>query len=112
MTRSISACARTRVRGEEYTAFVEEFVAAVQSLLPKNVCIQWEDFANINGRADPSRANRDKICTYNDDIQGTAGISAAGPVIFAALRITGQKNHRPAFAVPRRRLGPGPASPS
>src|SRR5260221_5823711 len=38
---------QNRVRGEEYTAFVEEFVAAVQALYPK-CCIQWEDFANIN----------------------------------------------------------------
>src|SRR5712671_1593325 len=78
---------QNRVRGEEYMAFVDEFVAAVQSLYPK-CCIQWEDFANIN--AVPILARyRDKICTYNDDIQGTAGIALAG--IFAALRITGQK---------------------
>jgi malate dehydrogenase (oxaloacetate-decarboxylating)(NADP+) len=78
---------QNRTRGEEYMAFVEEFVAAVQSLYPK-CCIQWEDFANIN--AVPILARyRDKICTYNDDIQGTAGIALAG--IFAALRITGQK---------------------
>src|SRR5262252_1804016 len=76
-----------RVRGEEYTAFVEEFVEAVQSLYPK-CCIQWEDFANIN--AVPILEHyRDKICTYNDDIQGTAGVALAG--IFAALRITKQK---------------------
>jgi malate dehydrogenase (oxaloacetate-decarboxylating)(NADP+) len=78
---------QNRVRGDEYMAFVDEFVAAVQALYPK-CCIQWEDFANIN--AVPILARyRDKICTYNDDIQGTAGIALAG--IFAALRITGQK---------------------
>jgi len=78
---------QNRVRGEEYTAFVDEFVAAVQALYPK-CCIQWEDFANIN--AVPILARyRDKICTYNDDIQGTAGIALAG--IFAALRVTRQK---------------------
>jgi malate dehydrogenase (oxaloacetate-decarboxylating)(NADP+) len=78
---------QNRVRGEEYMAFIEEFVAAVQALYPK-CCIQWEDFANIN--AVPILASyRDKICTYNDDIQGTAGIALAG--IFAGLRITGQK---------------------
>src|SRR5437667_928424 len=76
-----------RVRGEQYMAFIDEFVDAVQSLYPK-CCIQWEDFANIN--AVPILARyRDKICTYNDDIQGTAGVALAG--IFAALRITGQK---------------------
>ena len=78
---------QNRVRGEEYMAFVDEFVDAVQPLYPK-CCIQWEDFANINAVPILERY-RDKICTYNDDIQGTAGIALAG--IFAALRITGQK---------------------
>src|SRR5438270_2617558 len=78
---------QNRVRGDEYMAFVDEFVAAVQSLYPK-CCIQWEDFANINAVPILERY-RDKICTYNDDIQGTAGIALAG--IFAALRITKQK---------------------
>src|SRR6266480_7413548 len=76
-----------RVRGEAYLAFVDEFVAAVQQLYPK-CCIQWEDFANFN--AVPILARyRDKICTFNDDIQGTAGVALAG--IYGALRITGQK---------------------
>jgi malate dehydrogenase (oxaloacetate-decarboxylating)(NADP+) len=76
-----------RVRGEEYLAFVDEFVAAVEQLYPK-CCIQWEDFANFN--AVPILARyRDKICTFNDDIQGTAGVALAG--IYGALRITGQK---------------------
>jgi malate dehydrogenase (oxaloacetate-decarboxylating)(NADP+) len=76
-----------RVRGDEYMAFVDEFVDAVQSWYPK-CCIQWEDFANINAVPILERY-RNKYCTYNDDIQGTAGIALAG--IFAALRITGQK---------------------
>jgi malate dehydrogenase (oxaloacetate-decarboxylating)(NADP+) len=76
-----------RVRGDEYTAFVEEFVDAVQSLYPK-CCIQWEDFANINAVPILERYH-DRVCTYNDDIQGTAGVALAG--IFAALRITKQK---------------------
>jgi malate dehydrogenase (oxaloacetate-decarboxylating)(NADP+) len=76
-----------RVRGEEYLAFVDEFVMAVQQLYPK-CCIQWEDFANFN--AVPILARyRDKICTFNDDIQGTAGVALAG--IYGALRITGDK---------------------
>ena len=76
-----------RVRGDEYKAFVDEFVDAVETLYPK-CCIQWEDFANIN--AVPILARyREKICTFNDDIQGTAGIALAG--ILAALRLTGQK---------------------
>src|ERR1700677_3107398 len=76
-----------RVRGADYLAFVDEFVEAVQQLYPK-CCIQWEDFANFN--AVPVLARyREEICTYNDDVQGTAGIALAG--IFAALRITKQK---------------------
>ena len=75
------------MRGDEYLAFVDEFVDAVEALYP-NCCLQWEDFANIN--AVPILARyRDKICTFNDDIQGTAGIALAG--ILAALRLTGQK---------------------
>jgi len=78
---------RNRVRGEEYTSFIAEFVAAVQARYPK-CCIQWEDFANFNAVPILDRY-RDEICTYNDDIQGTAAIALAG--IFAALRITKKK---------------------
>jgi len=76
-----------RVRGEEYLAFVDEFVAAVQQLYPK-CCIQWEDFANFNAVPILARYG-DKICTFNDDIQGTAGVALAG--IFGALRLTAGK---------------------
>jgi malate dehydrogenase (oxaloacetate-decarboxylating)(NADP+) len=76
-----------RVRGEQYMAFIDEFVGAAQLLYPK-CCIQWEDFANINAVPILERY-RDRICTFNDDIQGTAGVALAG--IFAALRITKQR---------------------
>ncbi len=76
-----------RVRGAAYDEFIDEFVQAVQELFPK-CCIQWEDFANINATPILERY-RDKVCTYNDDIQGTAAIALAG--ILAALRITGGK---------------------
>jgi malate dehydrogenase (oxaloacetate-decarboxylating)(NADP+) len=59
----------------------------VKTLYP-TCCIQWEDFANINAVPILERY-REKICTYNDDIQGTAAVALAG--IFAALRISGQK---------------------
>jgi malate dehydrogenase (oxaloacetate-decarboxylating)(NADP+) len=76
-----------RIRGAEYLTFIDEFVDAVQTLFPR-CCIQWEDLANTN--AVPILARyRDRICTFNDDIQGTAGVALAG--IFAALRLTGQK---------------------
>src|SRR5258707_2886501 len=76
-----------RARGEEYLAFVDEFVAAVQQLYPK-CCIQLEDFANFNAVPILARYS-DKICTFNDDIQGTAGVALAG--IFGALRLTAGK---------------------
>src|SRR5258707_8936599 len=76
-----------RLRGEEYLAFVNEFVAAVQQLYP-SCCIQWEDFANFN--AVPILARyRDNIFTFNDDIQGTPPVALAG--IYGALRLTGKK---------------------
>jgi malate dehydrogenase (oxaloacetate-decarboxylating)(NADP+) len=78
---------QSRVRGDEYAAFVDEFVTAVQQLHPKS-CIQWEDFANINSVPILKRY-RDEVCTFNDDIQGTAGVALAG--ILASLRITKQK---------------------
>ena len=78
---------QNRIRGQEYHAFIDEFVEAVQALFPK-CCIQWEDFANLNAVPILQRY-RDKICTYNDDIQGTAAVALAG--IYAASRITGQK---------------------
>jgi malate dehydrogenase (oxaloacetate-decarboxylating)(NADP+) len=78
---------QNRARGAEYDDFIDEFVQAVQTLYPK-CCLQWEDFANINaGRI--LKRYQDKICTYNDDIQGTAAVALAG--VYGALRITGQK---------------------
>jgi malate dehydrogenase (oxaloacetate-decarboxylating)(NADP+) len=76
-----------RVRGGEYMEFIDEFVAGVQELYPK-CCIQWEDFANVNAVPILERY-RNEICTFNDDIQGTAGVALAG--ILASLGITRQK---------------------
>jgi malate dehydrogenase (oxaloacetate-decarboxylating)(NADP+) len=76
-----------RVRGDEYMSFVDEFVSAVQALYPK-CCIQWEDFANFNAVPILARYS-DRTCTFNDDIQGTAGTALAG--MYSALHITGQK---------------------
>lgn len=75
-----------RVRGADYMAFIDEFVDTVRTLYP-TCCIQWEDFANLNAAPILTRY-RDKICTFNDDIQGTAAVALAG--IYGALRLSGQ----------------------
>jgi len=79
--------AQPRLRGPEFDALVEEFVYGVQDMFPK-ACIQFEDFGNSNAFR-LLHDYRDKVCTFNDDIQGTAGVTLAG--ILASEHITGTK---------------------
>jgi malic enzyme len=76
-----------RVRGDDYQDFIDRFVAAVQKVYPSAV-LQWEDFLKANAIKQLDRF-RDKLCSFNDDIQGTAGVVVAG--VYSGLRITGQK---------------------
>ena len=62
-----------RIDDEEYYAFIDRFVAAVQQHLP-NVLLQWEDFATVHALPILARY-RDKLLTFNDDIQGTAAVA-------------------------------------
>jgi len=77
---------RKRVTGDEYFALMEEFVQAVRDKFPKAV-IQFEDFATDNAYALLDKY-RNRTCSFNDDIQGTAAVALAG--IYASGRVTGQ----------------------
>lgn len=76
-----------RISGEEYHAFVEEFIQAVKRRLP-NVLLQFEDFAQKNAMPLLNRY-RDEICSFNDDIQGTAAVTVG--TLIAASRAAGSQ---------------------
>ena len=62
-----------RISDDEYYAFIDDFVKAVQEQLP-DVLLQWEDFATVHAQPILERY-RDKLLTFNDDIQGTAAVT-------------------------------------
>jgi malate dehydrogenase (oxaloacetate-decarboxylating)(NADP+) len=76
-----------RVSTAERDEFVEEFVQAIQEVFP-GCCLHFEDWAGVDAMRLLARY-RDRVCCYNDDIQGTAGVALAG--ILGALRVTGSK---------------------
>jgi malate dehydrogenase (oxaloacetate-decarboxylating)(NADP+) len=78
---------RPRPTTEELYAFVDEFVDAVQEVFP-SCCIHFEDWTGSDAVHLLARY-RDKVCCYNDDIQGTGSVTLAG--LIAALRVTGGK---------------------
>lgn len=77
----------SRVRGERYDAFIEAYVKTATKLFP-NAVLHWEDFGPSNGRRILEKY-RQRVCTFNDDVQGTGAITLAG--ILSALRVTGQR---------------------
>ena len=74
-----------RVRGAEYDEFVDTFVSAVKRRWP-HVLLQWEDFAGGNAAKFLARY-RDRLCTFNDDIQGTAAVTTV--TLLSAVNVTG-----------------------
>jgi malate dehydrogenase (oxaloacetate-decarboxylating) len=85
-----------RVRGEAYQGFIDAFVDAVKRVFPQ-VVLQWEDFLKENALHQLARF-RDQLCTFNDDIQGTAAVVLAG--LLGAIRLTGRpmRDQRVVFA--------------
>jgi len=75
---------RTRPEIAELDEFVDEFITAVQEEFP-NCCIQFEDWAGVDAVRLLARY-RDKVCCFNDDMQGTAAVALAG--LLGALRIS------------------------
>ncbi|MFO0696625.1 MAG: NAD-dependent malic enzyme [Polyangiales bacterium] len=78
-----------RIRGEEYEEFVEAFVEAVQRRYP-NALLQWESFSKQNAATFLDRY-RDRLCSFNDDIQGTAAVTTGA--ILAAVKAGGLPLH-------------------
>lgn len=76
-----------RVEGEVYYNFIDKFVQTAEALFPK-LYLHWEDFGRSNA-ATILDTYKDKIPTFNDDIQGTGIVTLGG--IFGALDITGEK---------------------
>jgi malate dehydrogenase (oxaloacetate-decarboxylating)(NADP+) len=86
---------KTRPSTEELFSFVDEFVEAVQEVFPK-CCIHFEDWTGVDA-VHLLQRYRDKYCVYNDDVQGTAGITLAGMINATKLKGTKLKDEKYLF---------------
>ena len=76
-----------RVRDERYDELIDAYVTACQKLFP-HAMLHWEDFGTSNARRILSRYS-EQVCTFNDDMQGTAAVVLAA--IFSGMRVTGTR---------------------
>jgi malate dehydrogenase (oxaloacetate-decarboxylating) len=76
-----------RVRGQRYDDFIDAYVQTATKLFP-HALLHWEDFGAANARRILNRY-ADQVCTFNDDMQGTAAVVLAAA--FAALRASGTR---------------------
>lgn len=76
-----------RISGKQYDEFIDAFVKGVQQTFPW-VFLHWEDFGRENARRNLNRY-RDKICSFNDDIQGTGATALA--CVLSGIQATGKK---------------------
>lgn len=76
-----------RIRGKDYDDFINAFVSAVRKKFP-NIFLHWEDFGRDTARHNLERY-QDKMCTFNDDMQGTSVITSAA--ISSAMLVLNQK---------------------
>lgn len=86
---------KTRPPTEELFSFVDEFMDAVQEVFPK-CCVHFEDWTGKDAIHLLERY-RDKYCVYNDDVQGTAGITLAGMINAVKLKGTKLKDEKYLF---------------
>jgi malate dehydrogenase (oxaloacetate-decarboxylating)(NADP+) len=86
---------KTRPSTEALDSFVDEFVEAVQEVFPK-CCIHFEDWTGTDA-VHLLQRYRDKYCVYNDDVQGTAGITLAGMINATKLKGTKLKDEKYLF---------------
>lgn len=86
---------QTRPKSNDLYSFVDEFVDAVQDIFPK-CCIHFEDWTGIDALRLLERY-RNKVCCYNDDVQGTAGITLAGMINACKIKNTNLKDEKYLF---------------